>query len=143
MFCLVFNCSEQIPPKTMTRILTGAVLQGCWVCLDEFNRMDMEVLSMIASQIQAIKIAILNKDNDFELEGKSLSFKRKTVAVFVTMNPGYAGRIDIPDNLKNLFRPIAMMSPNSQVIVEVTLCSMGFFNAHVFLLYSYRKFYLK
>ena len=130
---LVFNCDEGIDFKAMGRIFIGLVKSGAWGCFDEFNRLLEEQLSAISIQIQIIQFALKNRKDIIDL----LNLKVKVdfnSAIFVTMNPaakGYGGRSKLPDNLKILFRPVAMSVPDNLQIAQTLLYAEGFKNGDI------------
>ncbi|XP_051799543.1 dynein axonemal heavy chain 2 isoform X2 [Acanthochromis polyacanthus] len=140
MYVIVVNCSEGLDYKSMGRMFSGLTQTGAWGCFDDFNSVNTEVLSVVAQQILSILSALSAAKSKFHFEGQHIQLV-STCGIFITMKPGYAGRTELPDNLKSMLRPISMVVPDSTLIAEILLFAEGFNNCKVlakkvFTLYS-------
>eukprot|EP00920_Eleutheroschizon_duboscqi_P000635 GHVT01001786.1.p1 GENE.GHVT01001786.1~~GHVT01001786.1.p1 ORF type:complete len:2279 (-),score=271.40 GHVT01001786.1:1123-7959(-) len=126
--CVVVNCGEGLDYRGIGRLLSGLVCTGFWGCFDEFNRINPEVLSVVSIEIQSIQSSLRHQRQTVDILGSKLPLV-DAVGIFVTMNPAYGGRSELPDNLKALFRPVTMIVPDSSMICEIELMAQGFSTA--------------
>ena len=85
-------------------------------------------MSVVSTQIKAIQNALLQQKKVVNMMTHDIPLVN-TLGIFVTMNPGYEGRSELPDNLKALFRPVVMVVPDMNIICENMLMSEGFTEA--------------
>ena len=116
--------------QAVGKLFSGLCQCGAWGCFDEFNRIDISVLSVISTQIKTIQNALINKHKKFQFESVEITMDDR-VGIFITMNPGYAGRTELPESVKALFRPVVVIVPDLQQICEIMLFSEGFLMAKV------------
>jgi dynein heavy chain len=130
IMCVVFNCGDGLGYQAMHTIFSGLCQTGAWGCFDEFNRIELPVLSVVSTQIRDIQNALKARVTRFRFDESDINLDAKT-GIFITMNPGYAGRVELPDNLKALFRPCVMVVPDMETICEIMLLSEGFNSARL------------
>eukprot|EP01065_Artemidia_motanka_P030559 TRINITY_DN365_c0_g2_i2.p1 TRINITY_DN365_c0_g2~~TRINITY_DN365_c0_g2_i2.p1 ORF type:complete len:4684 (+),score=1932.48 TRINITY_DN365_c0_g2_i2:111-14162(+) len=126
--CYVFNCSDQMDYLSLGQIFKGLAMSGSWGCFDEFNRIPIQVLSVVATQVSSILNALKMNKKRFRFMDEEISII-PSVGEWITMNPGYAGRTELPENIKSLFRPCAMCVPDLKNICEIMLAAEGFQDA--------------
>ena len=109
-------CDDSFDVKAVARALIGSFKTGAWSCFDEMNRLTETTLSSVSQDLLAIQTA--------KRAGKSAMISGQEVVVapsaaaFITLNPGYSGRVVLPASLVRQFRNIVMSSPGLTQIAE-------------------------
>eukprot|EP00929_Paragymnodinium_shiwhaense_P038459 TRINITY_DN20312_c0_g2_i1.p1 TRINITY_DN20312_c0_g2~~TRINITY_DN20312_c0_g2_i1.p1 ORF type:complete len:4570 (-),score=1248.97 TRINITY_DN20312_c0_g2_i1:75-13784(-) len=134
--CVVFNCSEGagIDRTAASYILKGLAVSGLWCCLDDVDRLGLELLCLMAQQFRllfAAKAEITHWTGTLEVlfDGTPINVCA-TFGAIATMGLSQGATQPLPATLRALFRPICMTMPDVCLACEMSLLSNGFLNSN-------------
>ncbi|PSN46658.1 Dynein beta chain [Blattella germanica] len=126
-------------------IYKGLAQTGAWGCFDEFNRITVEVLSVVAVQVKSVQDAIRDKKTTFNFMGEMIGLVptinvQVNHLIYLSLNIVTCFLYDIGalivyvidvNDTTNCYRPCAMCVPDFELICEIMLVAEGFQEARV------------
>ncbi|XP_067132954.1 dynein axonemal heavy chain 2-like [Centruroides vittatus] len=149
-YVLIINCWEGLDYISVGRFLSGVVQNGAWCIFDGFFNIRKEIMSVVSYQFHSV-YAALSQNKDIFVFGQQEIKLKKSCGIFITVHPSlYCESIKyetVPDNVKKMFRPVAMISPDTLFIAQIILYVNGYSNSKalakkVFALYNLSAHYL-
>ncbi|TPX70923.1 hypothetical protein SpCBS45565_g01408 [Spizellomyces sp. 'palustris'] len=126
--CVLVECAAEWVPGILSRIISGMLSTGCWLCFEHLDRLAEEELSVTAHHIGTVYrnfgMASKARRLKFAYDGREFDV-HDTTAVFVTYGGSKSLR-QTPVSLQSLFRPVAIGMPDMKVFVETGLVARGF-----------------
>ena len=104
---VVMNCSDQMDSNTIRSVIHGLAQTGAFGIFDEFNRIGLGTLAATYDLLRPVLDAVRAGHTSFAAGDDHIPVQHGGLFA-ITMNPGYLGRAELPQNLKALFRPVMM-----------------------------------
>ena len=121
----VVNAHDGMALAVLSRLTAAAAQMGGWVIFDQFNRIAIDVLFPFAALATAVYSALRARQALLWFDGRRLPLKA-SFGLFATINPGCAGGTEVPEALKAVLRPCAMVLPDYEVVAKYNLYCEGY-----------------